>query len=290
MSSLIFGTRLINLNDETFRAWGLALSNALSAMLARVPQSNDINWLTVSNPLTSAYATGSEVYRLNDALHSTHPVFLKFEYATAGTANRVRIRLTVGKGADGNGNITGILQAPIVVFEANATAPAASNSYISNGDGSGVVFSLQPDIPTMCGGFVCIERSRNSSGQATGDALLLAFATYGANNHTNRFIAYDLETTLAADATGLFPCPLSLATDVGVTNGAVAQFFPVACIAPNGATWRSRMLLGAARQNASLGQPAESILYGENYIGLGAGVQRADQRSGSFATYMIWWS
>lgn len=290
MSSLIFGTRLINLNDETFRAWGLALSNALSAMLARVPQANDIDWLTVSNPLTSTYATGSEVYRLNDALHSTHPVFLKFEYATAGSANRVRIRLTVGKGADGNGNITGILQAPIVVFEANATAPAASNSYISNGDGSGVVFSLQPDIPTMCGGFVCIERSRNSSGQATGDALLLAFATYGANTHTNRFIAYNLETALAADATGLFPCPLSLATDVGVTNGTVAQFFPVACIAPNGATWRSRMLLGAARQNASLGQPAESILFGENYIGLGAGVQRADQRSGSYATYMIWWS
>ena len=119
---------------------------------------------------------------------------------------------------------------------------------------------------------------------------MLSFQTYGQANHINRFIAYNLETTLAADNTGLFPCPLSLASDVGVTNGTVAQFFPVACIASNGATWRSRMLLGAARQNASLGQPAESILYGENYIGLGSGVQRADQRSGSFATYMIWWN
>lgn len=289
MASLIFGARLNNTSDALFQAWGSALSTALGAVLTRVPQTGDIDWLTVSKPATSTYA-GSEVYRLNDSLHSTHPVFLKFEYGTGGASDRSRIRLTIGKSTDGASNIGGILQSPIVVFDANSTPAAASNCYISNGDGSGVVFTLQPDIPTTCGGFLCVERSRNSSGQATGDALLLAFATYGTNTHTNRFIAYDLETTLAADATGLFPCPLSLATDVGVTNGAVAQFFPVACIAPNGATWRSRMLLGAARQNTSLGQPAESILYGENYIGLGSGVQRADQRSGAFATYMIWWN
>ena len=120
---------------------------------------------------------------------------------------------------------------------------------------------------------------------------MLSFQTYGGSTtHTNRFIAYNLETSLAADGSGLFACPIALSTDIGVTNGTVAQFFPVACIASNGATWRSRMLLGAARQNASLGQPAESILYGQNYIGLGSGVQRADQRSGTYATYMIWWN
>lgn len=290
MASLIFGARLSNADTTLFRAWGSAVSTALGTVLTRVPQTGDIDWATVTVPTASSFA-GSEVYRLNDSLHSTAPLFFKFEYGSGSSASPV-LRLTIGKSADGSGNIGSVLQSAITVFSYNGTLPtSASNCYISNGDGSGFVFSLQPDLDNRAGGFCCVERSRNSSGQATSDAAMLSFQVFNISGaHNNRFIAYNLGTTLAADGAGLFACPLALSTDIGVTNGTVAQFFPVACIAPNGATWRSRMLLGAARQNASLGQPAESILYGQNYIGLGSGVQRADQRGGAFATYMIWWN
>lgn len=293
MASLIFGARLSNASDALFRAWGSALSTALGTVLTRVPQTGDIDWATVNAPVTATTFQGFEVYRLNDSLQATAPLFFKFEYGSSNSASTISaIKLTIGKGVDGSGVITGVLQTAINVFSGYSTAAsAASNCYISNGDGSGFVFSLQPDLDNRAGGFCCVERSRNSSGQATSDAVMLCSQAYNTlNNHINRFIAYNLETALAADNTGLFACPLHLSTDIGVTNGTVAQFFPVACIAPNGATWRSRMLLGAARQNASLGQPAESILYGQNYIGLGSGVQRADQRSGAYATYMIWWN
>jgi len=292
MASLIFGARLSNASDALFRAWGSAVSTALGTVLTRVPQTGDIDWVTVTVPTSGSFA-GSEVYRLNDSLHSTAPLFFKFEYGSSIAAATISaIRLTIGKGANGSGTITSVLQSAITVFSYNGTLPtSASNCYISNGDGSGFVFSMQPDLDDRAGGFCCVERSRNSSGQATSDAVMLSFQVFNTSgSHNNRFIAYNLETTLAADGAGLFACPLRLSTDIGVTNGTVAQFFPVACIASNGATWRSRMLLGAARQNASLGQPAESILYGQNYIGLGSGVQRADQRGGNFATYMIWWN
>jgi len=290
MASLIFSARLSNADTTLFRAWGSAVSTALGQMLTRVTQTGEINWTTVNAPVAANTFQGFEVYRLNDSLQSTAPLFFKFEYGSGLATAIPAIRLTIGKSVDGSGSVSNVLQSAINVLYGTSATTAASNCYISNGDGSGFVFSLQPDNPGLVGGFCCVERSRNSQGQPTADALMLSFQTYGQANHINRFIAYNLETTLAADNTGLFPCPLSLASDVGVTNGTVAQFFPVACIASNGATWRSRMLLGAARQNASLGQPAESILYGENYIGLGSGVQRADQRSGSFATYMIWWN
>lgn len=290
MASLIFGARLSNADTTLFRAWGSAVSTALGQMLTRVTQTGEIDWVTVTAPVAANTFQGFEVYRLNDSLQSTAPLFFKFEYGSHSATVSSAIRLTIGKGVDGSGVITSVLQSAVNVFAGNASATVASNCYISNGDGSGFVFSLQPDIPSTCGGFCCVERSRNGIGQATGDALLLAFSIYGSIGHNNRFIAYNIETTLTADNAGLFPCPLSLASDIGVTNGTVAQFFPVACIASNGATWRSRMLLGAARQNASLGQPAESILYGQNYIGLGSGVQRADQRGGVYATYMIWWN
>lgn len=289
MASLIFGARLNNSTDALFRAWGLAVSNALAAMLFKVTQSGEINWTTVTAPTSGNTSAGFEVYRFNDALHTTHPVYIRLDYCSASTATLYAIRVTIGKGVDGSGNITNVLQSTINTLAGSGSPAAASNCYISNGDSSGIVISLQPDI-TSHGGFFCLERSRNSVGQPTGDGLMFSCQTNTSATHINRFIAYNLETTLAADGTGLFACPLSLATDIGVTNGTAAQFFPVACIAPNGATWRSRMLLGAARQNASLGQPAESILYGQNYIGLGSGVQRADQRSGAFASYMIWWN
>lgn len=290
MASLIFGARLSNTDTTLFRAWGSAVSTALGQMLTRVTQTGEINWATVNAPVAANTFQGFEVYRLNDSLQATAPLFFKFEYGGASTATTSAIRLTVGKSTDGSGNIGSVLQSAINVFAADNVSSALSNCYISNGDGSGFVFSLQPDNPVAQGGFCCVERSRNTSGQPTAFALMLAFQRYGTVAHLNRFIAYNLETTFTADNTGLFACPLPLSTDIGVTNGTVAQFFPVACIAPNGATWRSRMLLGAARQNASLGQPAESILYGQNYIGLGSGVRSADQRSGAYATYMIWWN
>lgn len=291
MASLIFGARLSNASDALFRAWGSAVSTALGQMLTRVTQTGEINWATVNTTAGANTFQGFEVYRLNDSLQSTAPLFFKFEYGSGAASAIPAIRLTIGKSVDGSGVIGGVLQSAINVLSSNSSASASSNCYISNGDGSGFVFSMQPDISNTIGGFCCVERSRNQQGQPTSNALMLSFQTYGTSaGHNNRFIAYDIETTLAADGAGLFACPIALSSDVGVTNGAVAQFFPVACIAPNGATWRSRMLLGAARQNASLGQPAESILYGQNYIGLGSGVQRADQRGGSFATYMIWWN
>ena len=292
MASLIFGARLSNADTTLFRAWGSAVSAALGQMLTRVTQTGEINWATVNAPVATNTFQGFEVYRLNDSLQSTAPLFFKFEYGSApSSAQLPAIKLTIGKSVDGSGSVSNVLQSAINVLSGNNSASALSNCYISNGDGSGFVFSMQPDISSTIGGFCCVERSRNSQGQPTANALVLSFQTYGTSTtHTNRFIAYDLETALAADSTGLFACPLPLSTDIGVTNGTVAQFFPVACIAPNGATWRSRMLLGAARQNTSLGQPAESILYGQNYIGLGSGVQRADQRGGTYATYMIWWN
>jgi len=175
MASLIFSARLSNSTDALFRAWGSAVSTALGTVLTRVVQTGDINWATVTVPTAGSFA-GSEVYRLNDALQATAPLFFKFEYGSSNSASTISaIRLTIGKSVDGSGVIGGVLQTAINVFSGYSTATsAASNCYISNGDGSGFVFSLQPDLDNRAGGFCCVERSRNSQGQPTANALMLA--------------------------------------------------------------------------------------------------------------------
>ena len=45
-------------------------------MLTRVTQTGEINWATVSAPASGSTFQGFEVYRLNDALQATAPLFL----------------------------------------------------------------------------------------------------------------------------------------------------------------------------------------------------------------------
>lgn len=284
MANSIFGVAMNNTTTATFRAWGSTVSAQIGAMLTRVPQTGDIDWATVTVPGTTTTFAGSEVYRFNDALQSTAPLFLKFEYGT-GQSFASGLRLTVGKSADGAGNIGGVLlAATTVVSHGGALAP--SNCYTSGGS-SWFALSLAP-VETFGGGLFYIERSINSGGAATGDALLVGWQSAAGAGQNHRFIDY---TNAAAEAVtgGIIPIPMSLTTDRSIANGTTTPVFPAACVSPAGLYWRPRVILGTARQNAGLGEIINSLLDGNTYLSLGVGSQRADQRGGIFATTMIRW-
>ena len=285
MANSIFSATMSNQTTATFRAWGSTVSAQIGAMLTRVPQTGDIDWATVTTPGTATTFAGSEVYRFNDALQSTAPLFLKFEYGTSTSSVSSGLRLTVGKSADGAGNIGGVLlAATTVVNHGGALAP--SNCYISGGS-SWFALSLAP-VESSGGGLLYIERSVNSGGAPTGDALLVGWQIAAAAGQNHRFIDY---TSRAAESVtgGIIAMPLSLATDRSIANGTTTPVFPAACVSPSGLYWRPRVILGTARQNAGLGEIINSLLDGNTYLSLGVGSQRADQRGGAFATSMIRW-
>ena len=285
MANSIFSATMTNATTATFRAWGSTVSAQIGAMLTRVPQSNDIDWLTVTAPDNGAFAAGGEVYRFNDALQSTAPLFLKFEYGTGASSVSSGLRLKVGKSADGAGNIGGVLlAATTVVSHSGALAP--SNCYTS-GVGSWFALSLAP-VETFGGGLLYIERSVNSGGTPTGDALLVGWQAQQTAGQNHRFIDY-VSTATESVTGGIIPLPLSLATDRSIANGTTTPVFPAACVSPVGLYWRPRVILGTARQNAGLGEIINSLLDGNTYLSLGVGSQRADQRGGEFATSMIRW-
>ena len=286
MSTSIFSLTLNNLADAAFRAWGSALSAQIGSILTRVTQSNDINWTTVVKPTSSGNFQGGEVFRFNDSLQSTAPLFLLIEYGAGGSSgNTTGLRLTVGKSADGAGNIGGVLF-PATAVVTHQTTPTTGNTCYVSGGASWFALSLMPSEPNG-GGLLMLERSV-VGGVPTGEALLVGYAVGSSATPSFRFIDYP-STASETVTSGIVAMPLSLSTDRSIANGTTTPVFPAACISPAGLFWRPRVLLGTARQNAGLGQVITSLIDGNTYLSLGAGSTRSDQRGGSFATTLIRW-
>jgi hypothetical protein len=93
-------------SDATFRAWGLEFSTYLAAVgLVQTADTGQINWATVTY-LAGSGDQGYEVWRFNDAMQATAPIFLKFYYGSNGAGNP-RIRIEFGTGSNGSGTLTG---------------------------------------------------------------------------------------------------------------------------------------------------------------------------------------
>lgn len=285
MATSIFGLRLDNASSALFRAWGSALSAQIGSILTRVTQTGDIDWVTVAVPATSTFA-GFEVFRFDDSLQATAPVFLKVEYGTGSGGTAAGLRITIGKSVDGSGNIGDVLLAATAVVAHAAQSTVSNNCYISGGS-SWFALSLDP-LSTSLGGLLYIERSVSSGGVPTGDALLVGWAANSSSTQNHRFVDY-INATSEVVSGGIISMPLPLSTDRSVANGTTAPVFPAACISPSGVFWRPRVILGTARQNAGLGEIINGLLDGNSYLSLGVGAQRSDQRGGSFATTLIRW-
>lgn len=107
MTTQSWSTRVRHDSDATFREWGLELQTKfLAAGLVQTADTGQINWVTVVRPGTNAEG-GYEVYRMNDALQGTAPVFLRIGYGTGSGTTTPRIQVTLGTGSDGAGAITG---------------------------------------------------------------------------------------------------------------------------------------------------------------------------------------
>lgn len=93
-----------------FRAWGSELSAKFAAVgLVQASDTGQINWTTVNLPGSGAYG-GYEIWRFNDSLQATAPIFIKIEYGAASTINSSPgLRITVGTGSNGAGTLTGIV-------------------------------------------------------------------------------------------------------------------------------------------------------------------------------------
>jgi hypothetical protein len=237
--------------DAKFRAWGSANSTALaSAGLVQTADTGQINWTTVTKPGVASTKAGYEIWKFNDSLAGSKPVFIKFEYGTNGGTSSGGVWVSVGTGSNGSGTLTGPVAGPYVlntnVSAWNNTAMtymhthSLTNGYLlanfgmSGTAGSGIGTSVAP--------MVCIvERTKDSTGTPTSNGVALYMVNEigsGTIFCSTAMISFDTNTVL-----------LGTVTTAGTTTP---------------------MFIGATSLNQSLSSGSNVILY-RNYIYGGSG-------------------
>lgn len=125
--------------DAGFRAWGADFSAKLAAVgLVQTADTGQINWATVNRAGTNSNA-GYEIWRFNDSMQGTAPIFLKIFYGTGSLAASPRIQIIVGTASNGSGTISGIGSS--VTLEASVSnggtaAGTSRNNYMCAVDGA----------------------------------------------------------------------------------------------------------------------------------------------------------
>lgn len=161
--------------DAEFRAWGSEFSSKLAAVgLTQTSDTGQINWTTVTRPGANTDA-GYEVWRFNDTMQSTAPIFLKFFFGTGNTTGAPRIRVEIGTGSNGSGTLTGTGSGTSFGGNATYTSIAAGSatavpSYMCYVDGA---FSYMWKRGAAGQGLFCLSRTCNASGVADGDGYLV---------------------------------------------------------------------------------------------------------------------
>lgn len=156
---------------------------------------------TLQPPTGSAHYPGFVVYRFNDPLQTTAPIYFRVDYGQSATINRPSTLLTVGTQHDNSGTIAGYSIIPSVGTTGATAAPTSNASrwiwmlgadgtssvdpYIAfpgpvhNFDNGGSGASLNIPAQFTTANFWSIERTKNSQGSASVDGYVVLFANGG---------------------------------------------------------------------------------------------------------------
>lgn len=248
MTTFSTNTTIANDVSANFQAWVNEIYNALVTNCG-LTQTADTGQMAVpcTTALTGANtASGYYVFRFNDTLQATSPVFIKLECGQGSVTTGVGsplILITVGSSTNGAGTITGLISA--------RSACTASNTGITGGGTTncisrycynatqgylGVQFKLISS-PNSWGGFH-IYRSVDNTGAPTATAVNIINNVYnvtngsGSNLQTLSYIDY---VTSAVGQTGL-PSPSAIVGSAfGITSaivGTTTNIFPCLQWAP----------------------------------------------------------
>lgn len=112
-------------SDAHFRQWGSDLHAAfLGAGLTQTADTGQIDWVTVTRPTGANTTAGSEMWRFNDSLQATAPIFIKVDFRSGSNSsgNNVGVQIQVGTGSDGALSLTGLTSNVLGAHNMSSTA------------------------------------------------------------------------------------------------------------------------------------------------------------------------
>lgn len=138
MARISFSTAFNNTNNAGFQAWATEIyDNIIAAGLVQTTDTGQLSTpVSASRPANGAYA-GYWIFRFNDSLQGTAPIFIKIEPGRGNSGDTLAIRVNIGTGSNGSGTITGaVLTAQRIdnnSFSASSVTPYPS--YVNHDEG-----------------------------------------------------------------------------------------------------------------------------------------------------------
>ena len=168
-------------SDAGFRVWGAAFGTQLAACgWVQTGDTGQINWASVTKPVASATVAGYEIWRMNDSLQGTAPIFIKIEYGTATTATTSALWLTLGFATNGSGTLSSTNVSTRVTFITALNSATAYPWKISGTSGRiGFVESWNQASNYR---YFFVERTHNNDGT---DSALGALMVFGSGTSSN---------------------------------------------------------------------------------------------------------
>jgi hypothetical protein len=172
--------------DADFRTWVQGIHNALASFadLTQTADTGQINPATVTRPGTINTTGGYEIWRFNDALQATVPVFFRLEYGTGGALDRPGMWVTVGGSSNGTGTIGGA-GAKVQVAAAASKLAGNTGPFAASCEPGRIDLGVGLDAASANFGMIVhIERSRDATGAATADGWVFAAGSAGGTVYT----------------------------------------------------------------------------------------------------------
>jgi len=212
-------------DDATFRTWGSGIAAQIAAMgLVQTSDTGQINWTTVARPSTFAYA-GYEIWRFNDALQATKPVFIRLDYGIAGVADRPSMIARVATATNGAGTLTGQVGTSIGLLPGGSKTTGSTLTSFCSGSTSRLNLFTHVDLgggASTWGLMVWVERTKTNLGVNTGDGI----ATWMASSNGVQFQAIPFAGTIPAVAA------MNPAITLVSTAGAISSVGPNVAFSP----------------------------------------------------------
>ena len=174
-------------DDATFRLWGQSIGAMLTAAgLVQTADTGQINWTTVIRGTVTSTPQGYEIWRFNDSLQATAPVYLKLEYGTGqfSAASQMTLFLTIGTGTNGAGTLTGQVGVRRLLHQDNNTV-GQLNYFSGASNRVAMVLCLNQNTTSQYCMFL-VERTKLADGTETADGIVV-YSVSGQGSFRGRF-------------------------------------------------------------------------------------------------------
>lgn len=217
-----------NTTDANFRAWGSGISAALAACgLVQTGDTGQINWTTVTRPLSAVTYQGFEIWRFNDSLQATCPVFIKIRYGSGGNNQYPGVEITVGQATNGAGTLTGFVTDPFILATGQSSSAIVLPCYVS-GSTNRLTVAL---FAGVTGGtyIICfsVARTKTAAGADNSDGVNVTGTAQGSSRQNQQFLPNGAAKYPSAGALTQFVAVLPPGSNPTGNYGGEMGVFPI---------------------------------------------------------------